>query len=240
MASTNKTSNYELSQFVGSDKPAWLGDYNSDMSKIDTAIKNASDTATSASGSASSATTAIGDISTLTTTDKTSLVGAVNEVNTTAGTAQTTANSAYGLANSASTNITNLATYLTMSQFTTPTATGSNNINITTSDVSCASNSTGSLGKIYGRIYFTASSTGTASISFATPLRPTTAITINGGGQLAWGTGDPNVDSVLTYTLGTDGTCTISASVTGGNRYRAFLWNSLIFATDFGDVPTPE
>ena len=35
MSSTNKTTNYDLSQFVGSDKPAWLSDYNQDMSKID-------------------------------------------------------------------------------------------------------------------------------------------------------------------------------------------------------------
>lgn len=39
MGSTNKTTNYELSQFVGTDKPSWLGDYNADMSKIDLAIK---------------------------------------------------------------------------------------------------------------------------------------------------------------------------------------------------------
>lgn len=39
MSSTNHTSNYNLSQFVGSDKPAWLVEYNSDMTKIDTAIK---------------------------------------------------------------------------------------------------------------------------------------------------------------------------------------------------------
>lgn len=39
MGSTNRTTNYELSQFVGNDKPAWLSDYNGDMAKIDTAIK---------------------------------------------------------------------------------------------------------------------------------------------------------------------------------------------------------
>ena len=39
MASTNHTTNYSLSQFVGSDKPAWLGDYNQDMDKIDTQMK---------------------------------------------------------------------------------------------------------------------------------------------------------------------------------------------------------
>lgn len=39
MAHTNSTANYELSQFLGTDKPAWLVDYNSDMLKIDTALK---------------------------------------------------------------------------------------------------------------------------------------------------------------------------------------------------------
>lgn len=38
MSSTNKTTNLELSQYVGSDKPTYLGDYNSDMLKIDTAV----------------------------------------------------------------------------------------------------------------------------------------------------------------------------------------------------------
>lgn len=40
MSSTNKTANLELSQFVGSDKPQWLVDYNGDMSKIDTGVGN--------------------------------------------------------------------------------------------------------------------------------------------------------------------------------------------------------
>lgn len=38
MSATNHTQNYDLSQFVGGDIPSWLGDYNGDMSKIDTAI----------------------------------------------------------------------------------------------------------------------------------------------------------------------------------------------------------
>lgn len=39
MASTNKTTNFELSQYIGTDKPTYLGDYNSDMNKIDTAMQ---------------------------------------------------------------------------------------------------------------------------------------------------------------------------------------------------------
>lgn len=40
MSSTNKTAKLGLSQFLGTDKPAWLGDYNSDMQKIDDAYAN--------------------------------------------------------------------------------------------------------------------------------------------------------------------------------------------------------
>lgn len=34
MASTNKTTTLDLSQFVGTDKPDWLTDYNDDMEKL--------------------------------------------------------------------------------------------------------------------------------------------------------------------------------------------------------------
>ncbi len=42
MSSTNKTINYNLSQFVGTDIPSILNDYNGDMQKIDTAVHNVS------------------------------------------------------------------------------------------------------------------------------------------------------------------------------------------------------
>ena len=55
MASTNKTQNYDLSQFVGTDRPTWLGDYNSDMEKIDAQLKqNADDIASATAGSLTS------------------------------------------------------------------------------------------------------------------------------------------------------------------------------------------
>lgn len=51
MTATNKTTNYQLSQFVGSDRPTWLGDYNGDMSKIDRQLKqNADDIASATAG----------------------------------------------------------------------------------------------------------------------------------------------------------------------------------------------
>lgn len=83
MGATNTTTYYNLSQFIGTDKPAWLQDYNGDMLKIDTAINNAKTAADSAANAASAAqndaTTALGDITTIN--------GNISTINTTLGTA---------------------------------------------------------------------------------------------------------------------------------------------------------
>lgn len=57
MSSTNKTTYYKLSQYIGTDKPTYLGDYNSDMSKIDEGINSVKETATTANQTAGSAET---------------------------------------------------------------------------------------------------------------------------------------------------------------------------------------
>lgn len=89
MGSTNTTPNYELSQFIGTDKPAWLQDYNGDMLKIDTGIagaKTAADNAQSAAdgaqGDATSALSSIADINTELGTVETTLAGATGNINT--------------------------------------------------------------------------------------------------------------------------------------------------------------
>lgn len=73
MASTNKTSHYNLSQYTGNDKPTYLVDYNTDMSNIDTGIYNAQSKANTNESS-------IGTLSGLETTAKTDLVSAINEL----------------------------------------------------------------------------------------------------------------------------------------------------------------
>ena len=51
MASTNKTSNLELSQFIATDIPTWLVDYNGDMEKIDAGVANAQNQANTTAAS---------------------------------------------------------------------------------------------------------------------------------------------------------------------------------------------
>lgn len=60
MSSTNRTTNYKLSQYVGTDKPTYLGDYNGDMLKIDTQMK-ANETSASNATSAAGAAQAVAD-----------------------------------------------------------------------------------------------------------------------------------------------------------------------------------
>lgn len=85
MSHTNSTANYSLPQFINTDKPAWLTDVNNAYAAIDTAIKNASDAAVTADGKATSATSTanaadlkIGALTDLQTSDKTSIVNAIN------------------------------------------------------------------------------------------------------------------------------------------------------------------
>lgn len=60
MSSTNKTTHYDLSQYVGTDKPTYLSDYNGDMAKIDAALYEANTKASSAESNASTALTEAG------------------------------------------------------------------------------------------------------------------------------------------------------------------------------------
>lgn len=78
MASTNKTANYELSQYIGTDIPNPLTDYNGDMEKIDTALKANADLAGEAQTGVTGLEAKVGD-GTL-ETEAQNLVGAANEL----------------------------------------------------------------------------------------------------------------------------------------------------------------
>ena len=243
MASTNKTTNYNLSQFIGSDKPAWLTDYNQDMSKIDTGIKNAADTATGADGKADANTTAIGTIANLTTTNKTDLVVAINEVDAHADTAQQSADTAAASATTANTTANALNTYFTLNDFGTFTCTTSGaTLSSTYNNLSYASNASGSLGKIYGMLVLDPTAT-TVTITGQTPFRPNTAITING---VAWGQYNSQSQSFpgrllpRSFTIGTDGSFTLTMTGTAQNEWRIYFSACLLFFKDFGDVPIPD
>lgn len=234
MASTNKTTNYNLSQFVGSDKPAWLSDYNQDMGKIDTGIHNAATTATAADGKADANTSSIGTLSNLTTSVKNNLVAAINEVDANADTAQGSADAVGVIANSNTTKITNLENYFKITQNGACNVTASGaSILSASGDLRYASNANGTLGKIYGRIVLSTTSP-TFSFSFGTPFRPHSAITIDGV-CLAFDATE-NVQSVYKLSVATNGTvtCTITGSA-AGRTIRLLFPACVLFIQDFGD-----
>ena len=93
MGATNHTTHYNMSQFIGTDKPSWLNDYNNDMSLIDTAIYNAADaantaesTATAASNTATSAANTANTLNTQINTAGTGLAAVVSGHTTSIGT----------------------------------------------------------------------------------------------------------------------------------------------------------
>ena len=63
MGYTNKTSHYELPQYVANDKPSWLGDFNAAMLKIDTVMADNDATAEAANSAATGAQTQVAALS---------------------------------------------------------------------------------------------------------------------------------------------------------------------------------
>lgn len=261
-SSTNKTTNYELSQYIGTDKPTYLGDYNSDMSKIDANLKLVSDTATSGDTKGTQALT-LGQ----TAKDR------ADEAYTLADTANTTANSASNTAGTALENTITNATQInkfnltvgytsdrdetdgntvqnTLGKFNPNTHTFTTT-NSGMSSVSCGIsgmvNSDGSIGKIYGRIKLTANYNMNASNGLpCIRLRcsdfgiatPETGYTISCAGTCFC-----NVFRSADIYIGSDGYIYLYGTVTGNvsnASYFIVFTPVILFFKDFGDIPTGD
>lgn len=248
MSSTNKTTNYDLSQFVGSDKPAWLADYNADMGKIDTGLKGNADAIAVTDGKADSNTTNIGNLANLNTQAKTNLVASVNEVYNTAGTAEGTAQAAATSANAAKTEADALSRYFAITQ------TGTANITVSGGTVDSgwantmkyALNADGTLGKIYGRIRFTKNTAGVTSVTLTVPgLNTANSFVINSA--CYWYCYAPQLQLVTIYSfrdvqVNTNGTITFDIPNSVGVNEQVTIWfpPCLYFFTDFGDIVNPD
>lgn len=248
MSHSNSTTNYNLPQFVGTDKPAWLTDINGAFSNIDTAIKSAKDTADTAAGNATTANTAIGTLANLNTTEKTNLVGAVNEVNINLGTTSGVASQASGDATNALNKVTSLESALNLDTFASYEGNDLTKSNCSNAygKLFTASNADGSVGKIYGFLggVKSTSSNTDGYISFMTPFRPATDITIADSIlMMQYGySGSPNGEAFArtSMTIKTTGEVQIIVSAYYYNRtYNYYLAPCLYFMKDFGDTPTP-
>lgn len=232
MASTNKTSHYELSQYVGTDKPTYLTDYNNDMSAIDTGIYNAqvkADSAYTAAGladgkagdaqttantavtSAGTANTNIGTMANLTTTEKSTLVGAINEVE----------------GNIEKFNFTSFTPYNAGN-------TTCNNCSITAGSITVATNSDGSIGKIYSDVNIMPTS-NTCSIVMNTSLRPTSNISIGACGYARNNTTGYMNNCYMN--ISTAGVVSLEINANTGVEHNVLYFPCLYFMKDFGDQP---
>lgn len=90
MGHTNSTANLSLPQFIGTDKPTWLGDVNGAFGAIDTAVGTINADILAVDAKADNA-----------VADASSAVTVANNASTTAGTASTTATTANNIANNA-------------------------------------------------------------------------------------------------------------------------------------------
>lgn len=242
MASTNHTTNYNLSQYVATDKPTYLVDYNNDMLAIDTQMKvnataaataqtaaetadakavtadgkavTAQSSAASAQTSADSANNKIGIVANLETADKTSIVAAINEV--------------IGYFNLEATD------NITMNNVT---VTGGVIASFNQGVYKTAINNNGTLAKLYGYMTYTKSS-DRMKVTFNTSLRPATNITLNDIASYQH-VGSTERTGYADAVIKTNGDVEVELydSYTGnGNLY---LLPFLLFIKDFGDVITP-
>lgn len=232
MSSSNKTANYQLSQFLGADKPSWLTDVNADMTKIDTQMKAnntlAQQGVTDSASADAKASQAQAD---------------ATQALTNAETAQNTANSANTKGQSAldkieSFDLNNFESIPATSIFYYVNDVQQSSNGIRLADIHVATNTDGSIFKVYGSITLdppTATSVG--EWRFSTDIRPTQEININSAGI--------RVNTAQSYTVTTvsfinlkikvDGTVIISGvrQATEGSFMQ--LSPCLYFAKSFGD-----
>lgn len=159
MASTNKTLNYDLSQYIGTDKPTYLGDYNNDMLKIDTAIKGNADDITDINTNLTNVTATANQASSL-----------ASGASSTATQANTTANEANtrSLANASSIeNLEDFLTFGTSTHYTSGTlSVGSGSVNSV--DIYVNKSTDGKLAKVYGSLSVSANTNSPMEIEINT------------------------------------------------------------------------
>ena len=227
MASTNKTPNIQLSQFIGTDKPSWLSDYNSDMLKIDTAVAGSDTGVSEAKATANNALSVANQANSKSDTNTSSIStinGQIQTINNNITTVEGIANNATTLANNANQGITNINngfnwTHITFSNpnsalFTGYTITGRYNKQL-------------GLLSLFGRIQISTGNLprGTVICTLPEAIRPNETKVIY---LFCMGTSNTPNDGIgfLTADLGTNGNITSDANFDA--PYSAIYFNEML------------
>lgn len=250
---TNSTPNYDLPQFLGTDQPDFVGDFNPAFLQIDTTMKANETAATGAESIANAANTKAGS-AVKTANDAIAQIGAVE---TKADNAVTTANNAQETANTANTNANNAIAVANSAQTAANSAlnsfqkfnlinTGSINFTYIKGTGTTPSNamrfaldSTNTIGKVYGGITTTstAGSDGNIEIKSTAPIfspieSPIYIISVG----ISQRTTDKTITNI-NMRINTDGTVSLqwyqgTSSQTCFNNIIPFI----IFEKNFGDT----
>ena len=269
MSHTNSTTNYNLPQFVGTDKPAWLGDINPAMSAIDTAIKSAKDAgdtadgkATQAQATAESVATNVGNLTNTVSTLGNTVTAQGGDINTNALNIQKNTNA-----------IKSVAEHFNLTDFTSATMSDkkslsalSNYVDFDQLNLTLAQNEDGSIFKLYGVVNVARGATSTAEFPktavpgltghYGIPTglylksAPSSAFIVQGGAIDVVQQRHTNIIPVgiwnLEFSIGSDAQIYIYTNgnpieyFAGQQSWRTFYWACLYFAKDFGDDVIPR
>jgi len=251
MSGTNTTTNYNLPIFIETDKPAWLVDFNGAMRSIDTQMKTNADAIATKSpiltfnDTADIDFTKSGDI--ITANLSSDVAGTVsrsllkpisapaatvlpaidtgnNQVNYQIGTGLVVKNNTLN------------AIDLNINQFDDSTTFTASGVTVT-GNMHMATNTSKTIGKVWGVMTVTKSTTGSAYVDidtgFTIPNDSGSAITISGAGL----SNDTNQYRMGTPSIriGTDNKVLIRVNVYGQTDTYVRIWPCLYFFKDFGD-----
>lgn len=260
MSSTNRTANYNLPQFIGTDKPTWLGDINQAMSAIDGQMKTNADAISTADGALTELTARV-----------TNTESSVTSLNTRTGTLEGQTSNLSADVSALNTAISAITAQLNLNDFTQNTINIGGNRSFT---VYLAQNSTGTLFKFYGQVYIDNNSSSSITVGTKTLIPGTadkygvaTGLTLNSAPSSAYvitqagygafqtlgynksanGYMDAgNLFAVQIY-VGTDGQIYITLAGNdwsqGNTQYNAYtrtrqFWQPMLYWNgDFGDQP---
>ena len=261
MSATNTTTNYNLPIFIGSDKPAWLVDFNGAMNAIDAQMKtNADAIATKSPILTFNDTTEIdftktGDVITASlasgVSDKVgralvkpiSAPAADQIVGIDTNGDQAAFDIGSGLFNDSGTlkavdlNLT--ATQIELTDIVVETTGFSLTTN--TGNMAVAKNADGPIGKIYGRLRVTKSTSSNSACVLRLPVKVAaidSAIAISPAGlsQVTTATSGGPISLTTVVNIATDGTIKLSATIFANKTMDIYFFPSLYFFKDFGDV----
>lgn len=253
MASTNKTPNYDLPQFIATDKPTWLGDVNDAMSKIDAGME----------ANKSSGESTVGRVTALeaTVSEHTDQIATVTETADTAGATATAAQNAASAASALATTANSAANAITNSLTFNPanvvkkdatdssvTVSPTGDIVLSGGNLKCICSNDGSWMKVYGYLAGTIQHTnsGIATIiKFPGMVKfpPSEKYTVNSLGlsvidPVASGNANTIVNTV-SIDVNTDGSIDLTIWATIQRRTGIFINISpcMINNKSYGDTP---